>query len=311
MAANVENMFYVRETPWHGLGTKVEEAVASEEALRIAGLNWAVNQRPIYTANSVLVPNYKANIRESDDKVLGVVTDRYAVVQNQDAFAFTDSLLGKGVKYETAGSLKEGRKVWLLARLPEKYKILDDEIESYLVFANSHDGSGSIKVAVTPVRVVCQNTLNLALNSARRMWSAIHAGDINQKLDEAHKTLMLSELYMKKFAMEAEKLNRISLSDSKVKDFINELIPLDSDISATRQRNIESLRNDMVLRYFEAPDLIELPKTGWRFLNAISDFATHTEPLRKTRNYRENLFTRTVDGHPIIDKAYDMVKAAA
>ena len=311
MAANVETMFYVRETPWHGLGTKVEEAVDSEEALRIAGLNWTVIQKPVYTEDHIFIPNYKANIRESDDKVLGIVTDRYAVVQNQEAFAFTDSLLGEGVRYETAGALQQGKKVWLLAKLPDRYKILDDEIESYLVFANSHDGSGAIKVALTPVRVVCQNTLNLALNSAKRTWSEIHVGDVNQKLDEARKALMLSEMYMKNFATEAGKLYRINLTDSKVKEFINELIPMDNDSSVTRRRNIESLRNDMMLRYFEAPDLVGTPKTGWRFINAVSDFATHVEPLRKTQNYQENLFARTMDGHPVIDRAYEIVRNEA
>ncbi len=91
MAANVESMFYVRETPWHGLGTRVMEAPDSEEALELAGLNWKVRQEPIYTDNNLLIPGYKANVRDLDNKVLGVVTDRYKVVQNDEAFAFTDS----------------------------------------------------------------------------------------------------------------------------------------------------------------------------------------------------------------------------
>lgn len=118
MAANVETMFYTREKPWHGLGTRVEEAPASADALRLAGLDWQVIQEPIFTDNEELISGYKANVRDSDRKVLGVVSDRYKIVQNQEAFSFTDTLLGNGVRYETAGSLQEGRKVWLLARLP-------------------------------------------------------------------------------------------------------------------------------------------------------------------------------------------------
>ena len=106
MPANVETMFYVRETPWHGLGINVDEALESEEALKVAGLDWTVNQTPIFTDENMLIPNYKANIRSTDDKILGVVTDRYKVVQNNEAFSFTDSLLGQGVRYETAGSLQ-------------------------------------------------------------------------------------------------------------------------------------------------------------------------------------------------------------
>ena len=123
MSANVETMFYTRVAPWHGLGIRVESALNSVEAIDQAGLNWNVIQRPIMTSSYDIIPGYKANIRDVDEKVLGVVTDRYKVVQNADAFAFTDSLLGEGVRYETAGALQEGRKIWLLAKLPEKYII--------------------------------------------------------------------------------------------------------------------------------------------------------------------------------------------
>ena len=111
MAAAVETMFYVRTTPWHGLGTNVEFTLDSNDALREAGLNWRVNQFPIFTPNGQKIPNYMANIRDSDEQILGVVTARYQIVQNEEAFAFTDALLGEGVRYETAGSLQGGRKV--------------------------------------------------------------------------------------------------------------------------------------------------------------------------------------------------------
>ena len=151
MPANVESMFSVREKPWHGLGTIVAEAPDSSAALELAGLDWTVTQKDIATADGgKIIPGFKANVRESDDKVLGIVTDRYKVVQNSEAFAFTDALLGEGVRYETAGSLQGGRRIWLLAKLPQQYIINGDEITPYLVFMNSHDGSGSIKVAMTP-----------------------------------------------------------------------------------------------------------------------------------------------------------------
>lgn len=309
MAANVESMFYVRTAPWHELGIRVEEALSSRKALELGGLDWSVIQKEIYTDDNMLIPSFKANIREGDNKVLGVVTDRYKVVQNKEAFAFTDSLIGEGCTYETAGSLQEGKKVWLLAKLPEKYQILDDEVTPYMVFSNSHDGSGALKIAMTPIRVVCQNTLNLALNDAKRIWSTIHTGDIKSKLDEAMKTLLLAENYMKKLDYEANFLNRKKIDDRKVLEFINELIPLSDNASKTQEKNIELLRTDMKLRYFEAPDLIYLPKTPWRFINAVSDFATHTTPLRKTVNYKENLFAKTVDGNPLIDKAYEMINS--
>lgn len=126
MAAAVETMFSVRVKPWHGIGTIVQDAPDSKEAVRLAGLDWNVEQQGITTNDGVPVPGYKANVRDLDQKILGVVSDRYQVVQNEEAFAFTDELLGEGVRYETAGSLQEGRRVFILARLPEKYIIAGD-----------------------------------------------------------------------------------------------------------------------------------------------------------------------------------------
>ena len=135
MAANVETMFYTREKPWHGLGIRVAEALTSKEALTKAGVDWHVVQKPLTTYDGSPVPGYFANIRDKDDKLLGVVTDRYTVIQNEDAFAFTDGLLGAGVRYETAGSLSEGRRVWILAKLPNEYIIRGDRISPYMVFS--------------------------------------------------------------------------------------------------------------------------------------------------------------------------------
>lgn len=182
MSAEVESMFYVRETPWHGLGKKVTEAPDSKEALRLAGLEWEVEQEAVYTAGGSQVQGYYANVRNTDRHVLGIVTDRYRVIQNREAFAFTDALLGEGVRYETAGSLMGGRKVWMLARLPREYIIGGEHISPYLVFSNTHDGSGAVRVAVTPVRVVCSNTLNLALATAKRSWSMCHTGNVSEKM---------------------------------------------------------------------------------------------------------------------------------
>lgn len=311
MSHEVETMFYTREKPWHGLGEKVDEALCSIDALKIAGLNWSVIQSPILTNDHAPISGYKANIRSKDGKVLGIVSDRYKVIQNSEAFEFTDSLLGEGVKYETAGSLMSGRKIWLLARLPEVYHIAGDEVHPYLVFSNTHDGSGGIRIAITPVRVVCQNTLNLALNDAKRSWSSIHVGNISAKLDEAKKTLLMANHYMYKLKVEGEVLSRIDLPDKKVVSYMERLIPIPENPTLLQLNNVKTLRDDFLLRYYEAPDLIDLPKNGWRFINAISDFATHTKPLRRTTSFKESTFIKTVDGNPLIDKAYEIIQALA
>jgi len=337
MSVNLESMFYTREAPWHGLGVRVEEALGSKEALVMAGLDWEVLSKPIYTAdfvchsgavytdNSQIIPNYKANVRDSDGAVLGVVTDRYKIVQNEEAFQFTDALLGEGVTYETAGSLQGGRRVWILAKLPDRYIIAGERIEPYMVFSNSHDGSSAIRVAMTPIRVVCQNTLNLAIKQASRSWATRHTGSklidasadgantnsgVHARLHEAQTTLGLAHKYMENLGKEFDALARIKLSDGKVFEFIEELIPMSADASDIQKKNVEQLRDDVKIRYFEAPDLKVLDKTGYRFINAISDHATHVKPLRETANYKENLFLRTLEGHSMIDKAHQMVRAS-
>lgn len=310
MSANVESMFYVRETPWHGLGTKVMETPDSEGALIAAGLNWNVIQEPIFTGKNEPIRGYKANIRDSDRRVLGVVTDRYKVIQNHEAFAFTDELLGQGVRYETAGSLQDGKKVWLLAHMPHEYIISGERISPYLLFSNTHDGSGAIKVALTPIRVVCNNTLNLALSTAKRSWSMVHTGDIRSKMQEARDTLFMAERHMDELGKEFEALRLKKLSDQKVMEYIEVLLPVEDGSTPQQIKNIERLREDMKIRYFDAPDLQDTGKNAYRFINAVSDFATHAKPLRRTVNYKENLFARTAEGNPLIDRAYQMLCAA-
>ena len=310
MAANVETMFYVRETPWHGLGTRVMEAPSSREALGLAGLDWKVVQEPVYTQAEELIEGYKANVRDTDRKVLGVVTNRYRIIQNEEAFGFTDALLGEGVRYETAGSLQGGRKVWLLARLPHEYIISGERISPYLVFSNAHDGSGAVRVALTPIRVVCNNTLNLALSTAKRSWSMMHTGNVQEKLEEAKDTLFRAETYMDSLGKEFDELRKKKLTDKQVMDYIEILLPMEDNTTPQQRKNISRLREDMGRRYFDAPDLKTVGKNAYRFINAVSDFATHAEPLRKTANYKENVFARTMEGNPLIDRAYQMVKAA-
>lgn len=311
MPANVETMFYTRTEPWHGLGTRVEEAPTSEAALIYAGLDWEVIQEDVYTEERIFIPGYKVNLRDRDGAVLGIVSDRYRVVQNAEAFRFTDDLLGEGVTYETAGSLNGGRKTWMLAKLPQRYIISGDEITPYLVVMNSHDGSSGIKVAMTPIRVVCQNTLNLALASAKRIWTTKHTTNVMGRVHEAQVTLGLAEKYMTALGREIDLLSDIRLSDRIAKEFLDEMFPVTDDMSDLQRRNNSRMREDLEYRYYDAPDLDHIGKNGYRFINAVSDFATHAEPIRKTKNYNENLFQRTVEGNPLIDKAYKMVLATA
>jgi len=328
MAANVENMFYVGEKPWHGLGVEVKKAPTSNEAIRLAGLDWDVIPKPIYDEFGRELPGYKVNMRSSDNKALGIVTDRYKIVQNREAFAFTDALLGNGIQYETAGSLASGKRIWLLARMEDRL-MAEEQMENYLVFTNTHDGTGAIRVACTSVRVVCQNTLNLALNQASRHWSCVHKGDIQSKLDEARFTLASAERYMEALEEEFGELKLKKVTDKQVRDMTETLLQIefknlytkaiktgkivDFKEAAQRQKFEEKLnrkRTDILNIYYDKPDLVGTEHTAFRFVNAVSDYATHTEDHKQTKNYQENLFMKTVDGHSMIDNAYAIAKAA-
>ena len=304
MAHEVETMMYAtgaeRFVPWHGLGTSVETAVNSAEALELAGLDWEVNSRPIYTDNGIAIPGYIANTRSSDNKVLGVVSDKYKIVQNKDAFAFTDSLLDNEAKYVTAGSLRGGKNVWMLAELPET-KILGDAVGQYLCFTNTHDGTGAVRVFVTPVRVVCNNTLNLALNTAKRSWSCRHMGNMESKMHEATRTLELANKYMEELAKTADQLANTTITDDRIRQIVAEMFPVDEDSQSHRQIvNMEQAKKEFMIAYY-MPDIKQFRNTAWGMVNAMSDMVAHSSPRRNTATYQENNFERIVIGHPLLD----------
>lgn len=329
MAANFETGFSASNvTPWHGLGQVIESAPTSDDAIKIAGLDWEVKPMPIFDQYGHELDGYKVNIRMSDRKPLGIVTDRYKVVQNAEAFAFTDALLGKGVRYETAGSLASGKTVWMLARM-EGTTLAEEIIDPYLVFTNQHDGKGAVRVAITPVRVVCQNTLNLALRQASRHWTCAHKGDIEGKLEEAYMTLSNADMYMKALEEEFGELKLKKVTDTQVRQMTDKLLELEFNNlwnkaikqgkviqlkeEMKRQKYEEKLdrkRKEIITIYHEKPDLVGTEKSAFRFVNAVSDYATHTNDHKNTSHYQENLFMRTADGHPLIDTAYQLALAA-
>lgn len=300
MAANVESMMYVRERPWHGLGTEVSEAPSSEDALRFAGLDWTVRQENIFNARGGIIKGFKANVRESDDSILGVVGDRYKIVQNIDAFKFTDDLIGGDVHYETAGSLRGGKQIWLLAKLPEQ-NIIGDAVEPYLCFTNAHDGSSGVRVCMTPIRVICNNTLNVALATAKRSWSMRHTENVHERLSEARDCLFRANDYMRGLADYADAAANKALSDGEIRNILNQLFPLTENSTDREKAAVSKIKDEFMVCYF-APDIAKFRGTAWGAINAISDLVTHSMPHRNTKNYQENNWNRVMSGHVLMDK---------
>ena len=309
---NIETMFSVREKPWHYEETKdvtriIQEAPSSAEALVAAGLDWEVIQEDVLTADGVLIPNYKANIRSSDNRVLGIVTDRYKVVQNRDAFEFTDNMIGGDVRYETAGSLQGGRKVWMLAKLPAR-ELIGDEVEPYMCFTNSHDGTGAIQICMTPIRVVCNNTLNIALREAKRSWSTKHLGDVGQKIQEARYCLQMANRYMDGLGEYAAQLSKTKVTDEQLKELLAEMFPVEEDATDRKKSSAEQARESFMICYF-APDIEKFRGTGWGVVNAMSDMIGHAAPGRRSANYEENRWGKIMGGHAMMDKLVERVGA--
>lgn len=309
MSHEFETGFFVREPAWHKLGTVVADAPTSADALRLAGLDWNVLLEQAERKGKI-VPNTFWTVRSSDDSVLGAVSGKYKIIQNDEAFNFTDNLLGEGVKYESAGSLKHGKTVWLLAKMPET-KVLGDDFVPYLCFTNSHDGSGAIRVCLTDVRVVCNNTLNLALSTAKRSWSTKHMGDLNSKLMEASETLQLANQYMDAFKAEADILATQKISPAEIDKLLDELFgkeKAEESESKRKLQNVEEAKEAFYVCYL-APDLANFIGTYYGVINAMADMVDHRVPARLTENYAENNFARVIGGHPLLDATYDRLKS--
>lgn len=294
-----DTMFSVRETPWHGLGVVLDEYPESiDDALTRAGLTWEVQQRPIYfggpafgpsdgvyvpqlEATLTPVPDHSANIRSDNSSVLGIVGKDYQVVQNREAFAWLDALLGTDVEFETAGSLHNGKRVWVLARIPENVEVGGDEVQRYVYCANSHDGTMAVTAAATNVRVVCANTLGWAIKgSAQRSYKFRHTGDLSAKLDEARQVMALALDWDKAFCELGNELAQQPISvdtfDNKV---VKPLIGLDNpsaDLGEVAQRNREEAR-DVIIDLFTGNGPHDTtgnsPGTKWCAANAVAEYA--------------------------------------
>lgn len=297
--------FLKKEKLYTGIGEDISRATSTQEALEMAGLNWSVEPRTLFcydpNGDQLEVVGHKAIARVEDDKVLGVVSDKYTEIQNKDAFDFTEELLDEGVEYVRGGSFHGGRSVWLMARMPENKIILGDPVEQYLVFTNAHDGSGAVRIMIAPKRIVCSNALNFFCKEATRKWSCRHMGDIEGKMVEAKETLIRTEAYMHALDGECERLQGIIVNDYEVGEVIRDIFPYSEKMSDRQKARIDEQRLQLSDVYYHKDDLTHLGNTAYRLVSAVSDYATHAEPKRRTKNQNDNLWEKVIGGHPMID----------
>lgn len=283
-------MFYSgQEKPWHGLGVELNSPATAREAIEAARLDYKIELQPIYLKNNIKVDNAKATVRVDTNKALGIVTDRYKIVQNVEAFNFFDTVVGEGQAiYNTAGALGQGERIWVLAKLPKNIVLAkEDIVEKYLCLTNSHDGLSSLKFYFTPVRCVCENTLIASLKDSKDGISIRHTGDIKNKTEEARRVLGITVDYYSQFEQIAQKLVDVKLNVEKAEKYYNNLLFQEKkpDEISTNMIN----KRDRLLYLFENGKGNRIPGikgSAWAAYNAVSEMTDHEKNVKGLVNDR-------------------------
>jgi phage/plasmid-like protein (TIGR03299 family) len=319
----LDNPFYGSRNPaWHNLGTVLDGQLTSAEALVQAGLDWLVDLESLQSTDGIVVPDAFVTCRldlACDDKrrFLGVVGTRYNPIQNSEAFRLADALIGEGgARFETAGSLKNGRIVWMLAELPESQKIVDDTLKSYLLLRTSHDGTASLECLLTSIRVVCHNTLTAALRATKNRVKVRHTASAKVNIDEARRILGLAKDHFEEHANRLNQLAAVKVDDRFAKAFSAALYPDAENRNNTRAQNA---RRDILGLFHggQAGANQEATNgTAYGLLNAMTEYLDHrTSPERTTKTRREvaeNRFASTLWGNHAAKRqqAFDLLSRA-
>jgi len=318
-----DHAFYGNRQPaWHRLGTVIDEdVVTSKEAMRLARLDWTVEQYPVYAhlvisdddeVHEVAVPNKVANVRMDTREPLGIVTPNYHVVQNSEAFDFFDEIIGRGdAHYHTAGSLYNGRKIWALARLNREILIggdPDEEITPYVCLANGHDGNTAVSVYTTPIRVVCQNTLQWSMKEAKNMWKGRHTQNIKQKTNDARDVLGFSNEYFDNLQTIGDRLINTPMSNKDFVDMLETLVPLptiDPDQNTRGLTIAENKRSDITAAW-QVDNIANIKYTRWGFVQAVAEYVDWTKTHRSDDRFVDQNLLANNQTRTLKDRSLDL-----
>jgi phage/plasmid-like protein (TIGR03299 family) len=314
-----DSMFSVRETPWHGLGVVLERPPLSvSEAIEVSGLGWLVRKTPIAldfsrdesrvagVSSYAAIDGFYATVRGDTRETLGIVGERYRVVQNHEAFSFIDQLLGSAIHFETAGSLNGGRRVWVLATLPSHVEVGGDAMRPYVLLMNSHDGSTALVAATTPVRVVCQNTLNWGLSRAIQRFSIRHTEAATQRVLEARRVLDLSIDYYKQFKHVGDNLASEACTESQLRKVLAALYPAGHSDSSRARRSREEVKDTITELFLSGETQGNAPGSKWAAANAIVEYGDWLRPIRAGGQR----FARAIDDGAAKTRVLQLVAAA-
>ncbi len=278
MSANINSMFYQGVKPWHNLGTQVKENLTSADAIKAAGLDWEVKRATVeYATNDGMKqdPNNVVNYRADTGESLGVVGDGYRILQNKEAFSFFDAIVGvKEAMYHTAGALGKGERVWLLAKLPGYIRTVGDDVtEKFLLLSNSHNGSSAVNIMFTPIRVVCQNTLNVALKGGNKV-SVRHTLNMAMGIDAIRQELGIVNERFRMFEEASQKLAVTELTSEAFKNYVKSTGIVPVELESTRAKNI-MLEVSRLFEYGKGADMKGAKGTAWGAFNAVVEYVDH------------------------------------
>lgn len=278
MAHMVETMAYAGEVPWHGLGKRVLPDLTPDQMMEEAGVNWTVSKVPAYAnVNGVQVPvNRSALVRDSDGTVLDVVGDDWHPTQNSDAFAFFHDFVAAGdMEMHTAGSLRDGKIVWALAKVKESFTLGGkDQVDSYLLFSNPQMYGKSIDVRFTPIRVVCNNTLTLSLRTA-----AENAVKVSHRTafdaEVVKETLGLAHTKMDQYKEYAQFLTSKRYNGDSIVEYFKSVFPLAAQKEGKARKDISKGASTAIGILETQPGAEFAPGSWWNAYNAVTYYTDH------------------------------------
>lgn len=287
----------LRVATWDSVGYNVENAKDLEQVLTASGLDYDVVKKPVFTRDStghdLLLPNRFVTTRPEEDGTLhtyDVVSDKFEVVQNRDAFDFVN-FMGSDVKFVKAGETKSGM-VFIIGALPE-VNILGDAFTPYVLFRNGFSGKVKITACICPLRIVCQNQFNFSFNNAQNAVTVRHVRNAEAKLEEAKQVLKMSADYMVRLNEEAEKYASLKMNEFQIKRVTDMLFPIPKDangvMNAFKLKRLEEQRARFISAH-NADDNANFRNTAWGLINAYTDFITHEPAMGKTETKTENKF---------------------
>ena len=312
-----DGMMYVGEAPWHRLGVRLDGPATAAEAIEAAQLDWTVETRPVYIRNVAggfeEIHGKSAIVREDTGEVFGVMGSGYQPFQNTSSGDLLNALVAQGeAVFHTAGSIYGGKRIWFLVKLPDDVEVIPgDPIQPFILLSNSHDGSQALRIQLTPIRVVCANTLSFATRT-RGGFYAKHTRNVGTKAAEAREILGLAHAYYEMFARTVDQLVNTKLTVIEVQDYLQQVYKFNNEVTYGKQdhRILKAYESTLDLLNHPTNTLGGIQGTAWAAINAVSYYVDHQKAIRGSIDRRDDYRLDSSwfgSGSHLRQRAYDLL----